>query len=421
MSNILINGVGTLTDIEAKNNKLRPQDWAKSIVSYKMNNGSALTILMQLLKKKEKTTDPIYNWFEGEPTTRLIDVGANFTAAATTITTQNKGNLRVRERGLLKVLATGEILLVTAAPTDNDTLTVQRGFAGTTAAALDVATQDRRLVIMGSAFEEMSTAPSSFYETPITRYNHVQTFRATWGYSGTAANTTLRGGFDIKSETKKQALLNFELDQEAALWFGRRSLSTVNNKACYTMGGVEDQLPATQIINCSGVNTGNIANGMDLTGGMTYSQFEDLMNLVFRYGSRTKMGFATTQTITNLSRMARLIKGVSTNIDFKANITSFGMNVTSFSGTFGTLVLKSNPAWDLMGTYNGFKGMDGQMYILDMDAIAKVESRPAVIETEIQAKGTDGRIDGILTEFGFKLLTPAVHAKLSNIVIKSEI
>jgi hypothetical protein len=96
-----------------------------------------------------------------------INLAAGYSASATSIVVDDSE--LVPKYSLVKVPRTGEIFWVTAVTASTDTLTVTRGYAGTTAAIL---LDNDELIILGPAYPENSSSGDIITAQPSYTYNY---------------------------------------------------------------------------------------------------------------------------------------------------------------------------------------------------------------------------------------------------------
>jgi hypothetical protein len=229
----------------------RPKNWREGILRSSINGKMPLLGLTAAMKDR-RVDDPEFNWWEKERQTRRMALDADLTApAAGTIqnVTVGSGAKGVKEGDMLFVENTGEILVVNADPASDTVISVVRGYAGSTPATLDIdaATVNPNIVVLGSANEEGSNAPTAVGFDPVKKYNYTQIFRDTLEATRTAMKTRLRTG-DQAKEAKAECLEIHGMGIERQFFFGKRWEGVKNGKPVRTTGGITSFIDSGNIV-----------------------------------------------------------------------------------------------------------------------------------------------------------------------------
>lgn len=391
--------------------EVRPKNWREGILLQYPNGAFPLFALTSQMRK-ESTDDPEFNWFEKRLDARRLQVNGAIANTTGTAVTVDKDAKVVVAKTMLYVEATGEILFVTADPTSDTALTVSRGFAGTTAANIP---DDAQLLVIGTAFEEGSLAPTGQAYDPFKRYNFTQIFRRTLEITGTAAKTKLRTGDAVK-EAKREALEYISIDIERSMWFSNRNQDTFEGKPRRTMGGVLSQLPASNIFD---------ASKTAYSDGIDYDTLEGWIKDLFKFGSQEKMVFCGDQALLTIQRIIR--NAPSSTWSWTPQTKEYGMNVTRLVTPFGTLVFKTCPLFN-QSTSSGLTtakptyGFDSYAFVLDMARVKYVymADRDLKYEPNLTAVGMDGEKSGYIAECSIKLEQLENHGLIKNLAIAKE-
>jgi len=301
---------------------------------------------------------------------------------------------------LLYVEDTDEIMRVSSDPSSDTSIPVERGFAGTTAAALDAGTgsgTNPNLLVIGSAFEEGANAPTGLNFDPVKLYNYTQIFRNAIEATRTATKTRLRTGDQVR-EAKREALQYHSIEMERAFFWGSRFEGTQNSKPIRTTGGIHYWVSNNASSNV--VNRGGTATDME--------QLETWMNEMFRWGSQEKMAFAGNKAMLTIQQIVRK----NASYELVQGQKEFGMNVTRLVSPFGTLVLKTHPLFNYStgGTNNSgdYYGFNSSLYVLDMDNLRYryLSDSDTQYKPDRQSNDLDGMKSEYLTEAGIELHHP---------------
>lgn len=382
----------------------RPKDWREVILRQYPNGKAPLTALTTAMKTRT-VTDPEFHWWEKAMEERRVALGANITSSETVLTVVS-GAFTLKRGDVLYVEQTAEIVRVANDPVADTAITVQRGFAGSTATAVTYAGAgvNPNLKVIGSAYEEASMPPPGVNFDPNKRTNYTQIFRNTLEASRTAMNTRLRTGSQVK-EAKRETLELHSIDMEMAFWLGRASESALSGKPIRTTGGVISFIPSANIKTVAGA------------GALDMETFEEYMYGIFQYGSNEKMAFAGNRALLAMQQVVRR----NTQFTF-TNDKEFGMNVTRFTSPFGTIVFKTHPLFNTMrgGTTGGtaYYSMESWAVILDMSNLqyCPLQGGDTKYQADLQANGMDGMLSGYLTEAGMEVDHANTHYLIKNMV-----
>ena len=384
----------------------RPLNWRAGILMAYPNGMMPLTGLTSLMKS-ESTDDPEFNWWEKSMQTRRVQLSANITDSATTLAV-TAGAFGIKSGDVLMVEGTDEVVFVTADPSADTGLTVQRGFSGSTAAAVTIATANPFLVVIGSAYEEGSNAPTGVQFDPSKRYNYTQIFRNTFEATRTAKKTRVRTGDQVK-EMKRECLELHGVDMERAFIFGRRFEGTRNGKPWRTTGGLISQVAA-----------GNTRNfGSLYGGGLDMEDFEEECYRLFLEGSNEKMAFSGNRAVLTINQIVRK----NSHFNIQTGIKEYGMNVMRFVTPFGTLVMKTHPLFNQMRGGATYPGMEAGMLILDVAEMKyrHLDGSDTMYEPKLNEDGVDGDKSGYLTEAGLELHHPTYHHYWKGLNVQAKV
>lgn len=395
----------------------RPKNWREGILRLYPNGKAPLTALTAAMKDR-KVDDAEFSWFEKQMPAQRLKLGAAITNVATTFTLTNDvtgdgkmfltTGLQLKAGHLLRIEQTGEIVRVSANPSSATSITVTRAFGETAAAAIaDIAAAgvNPYLQVIGTAYEEGSSAPTGINYNPAKQYNYTQIFRNTLEMTNTAAKTRLRTGDQVK-EAKRECLELHSVEMERAFFFGERVETTANNKPLRQMRGILRSIGAlapNNIINRAGAST-------------TLDLLETYLEQMFRYGSSEKMAFCGNGFLLTLGKIIR--KNSTWTL---TPGQEYNMKVTRLTCPFGELVLKTHPLFNQMfgGTTTAvdFYGMHSGAVVIDMDNINYVylDGRDTKYESDLQDNGVDGMHAGYLTEASIELHHPESHFVITGL------
>lgn len=281
-------------------------------------------------------------------------------------------------------------------------ITVVRGFAGSTPAALP---DNTVLVSIGSAFEQGSNAPTSRAVKPVRHLNNTQIFRDAWDITGTLAAVQMEQGYNTVTENKADCGAFHAQAIEKAAFFSKKSMGWKNGRPLSTMDGIESLIQQYAP-----------ANLYEAGATTSYTQLETYLNPVFDYMTDAMSGNVRTlfvggtamQVINNIGRLS----GVYQIMDGQ---TGFGLQFKQFKTSRGTFNIIEHP---LFNTNTDWKKMAVAVDLSSFD-FAYLQGRDT-FHTEINGKGmsTNGRdaIGGVLTsELTVQMTNPFACAIIYNL------
>lgn len=378
----------------------RPRNWRETILLLypSATAKNPLTAITSLLRS-EPTSDPEFNWWEKSLSAQRLALAANVGVSDTTLTvaaSPNGGARQFKAGHILQIEQTGEVVFVTTDPSTDTTVTVQRAFAGTTAAAVNItaAGVNPHVRVIGSAYEEGSTAPTGVNYNPVKRFNYTQIFRNTLEMTRTASKTKLRTGDQIK-EARRECLELHTIEMEKAFIWGRRSETTFNGKPLRTTGGIVESIPASNI---------------QAAGASTDMQtLESWMERIFRFGSNEKIAFCGNRALLVINQIIR--KNSSFNI--QTGIKEYGMDVSRLICPFGTLVIWTHPLFNQLGggvtSGVAYSGWANNLLVVDQTNLKYRYITDTTYEKDLTSNGMDGIKSGYLTECGLEIHHPETH------------
>lgn len=388
----------------------RPENWRETLLMLYPNSADAakapLTALTSKMKS-EKTDDPIFHWWEKALDDRRLKINEALDNSETAIDVDDtfKTAFIVKAGDVLMIESTGEIVRVASDPVAATGITVTRGVAGTTATATDVtaAGVNPYMVVIGSAFEEGSLAPSGVNYDPNEKSNYTQIFRSTMEMTRTAMQSRLRTGDQVK-EARRECLEYIGIDMERAFWFGKKAATTLNGKPLRYTDGLISQITTGAPSNVISVTDYDTDGLVDLD----YME-QSVMEPAFRYGSSEKVAFGS--NIALMAMQTALRKNSVFNIE--NGVKEYNMEFTRITTSFGSLMFKVHPLFNQMrgGTNGGtaYTSVANNVYILDMPFIRYRYLQDLKYEGDLQAVGQDALKAGYIAECGLEVHHPSAH------------
>lgn len=295
-------------------------DFASALLT-EMPTGTAPLFALSSGMPSRPATDVVINWFEENHISgRTTTSGA---VASTTTTAIPVVDASSYPPGIVVLNeATAEFMFVTGV--SGNTLTVIRGFAGTTPVNVGSGDGIQRI---GNANEEGSSAPIAIANLGRPLFNYCQIFRNTWNVTGTAQAVEYYTG-NQEAKTQRDAALFHGEDIERALMFGKKVIGVRNNQPFRMMDGLDAMI------------TSNIT----AAGGTTsWTQLDAFLQTIFSRNIKGKpnerIAFTGNQGLSVLNQIARL----NSTTYIEPGQKEFGINVFKWITPFGDISLMTHP------------------------------------------------------------------------------
>lgn len=345
-------------------------------------DSAPLTLLSKKMDKRV-AVNPEFNWMEEASLVKSSQINhAAYNAGETDLVVDSGAIFRAGD--VVKVVATGEQLLVTAVVTN--TLTVTRAWGVTTTTNIP---DDSVLLVVGNANAEHATKRNMKIGDITKKTNYTQIFRTPFGISRTANESDTNGKNDLAHQRMMQ-LIEHQKEIERAFWFGEPK---------------EDLTGATPRRATGGVDYFIQTNATDAGGGLTEAEFDGFLRTGFRYGSKTKWLFAAPIIVSAISFWSKS-KVVTSNDD-----KSYGVSIQKVVTPFGTVNIVNMNLFTEVTLYSGYA------YLIDMDCLAYryIANSDTKLKTNIQDPSADGEEDEYLTECGLEFSQEKKCALLYNV------
>jgi hypothetical protein len=341
--------------------------------------------------KTQKTSDPEFAWWEEVQTICRVTINnvGGYNAAATTLTIDsgglqlNAGDVLQYEKPTETATYDNEFLRVVSV-TNDTTIVVQRGVAGSTAGNL---ADDAALLRVGNAQSEGNLSIASSSTNPVKFYNYTQIWKTPYTITKSDLETKKRTGDPRKNEQKRKSFQHAEKIEQALFWGRRHETTDPSNNNMplrFTMG-------LRQFI--TSFNT-------VFTSDPTEDQFIDAVAPVFNYeggeAGNERIIFAGNGALMWLNRLRRDADG--TFVTYQGDITYFGMDLQKWKIPQGTLFIKSHPLMNVHPVYQY------SMFVVNPAGITyrPLGGRDTKLEKDIQPNDADYIKDQWLTEAGFE-------------------
>jgi len=346
-------------------------------------NASPLITLTKKMKRTRVVTNPEFSWMEQDPGNRwdAINKSTGYNASATGWAVDHAGYFRVGD--IVQVPSTTEVVLVTAVDNTGNTITVIRGWGGSTTAPL---VDNDPLVILGNANEEGAKLREIKTTEPVKKTNYTQILRTPVGVTNTLAATSTYGPKAMAYYRHLDGI-NHAIDMERTMWLGKKGKDIHNGKPRRTTGGILEFL------------TENVLDVSTISGGLTEQAFTEWLEDVFRYGSSEKILFACGRLCTIIDLWAQY------KLKTVPGERTYGVKIKEYVSSHGTLYIVKHKLFE--GPVYGGMGV-----ILDMNNVAycPLKGRDTKLLTGRQDPDEDAVKDEYITELGVEVRLPKTHA-----------
>lgn len=385
----------------------RPKNWRQGIMLLYPNGEAPLTALTSMMKS-EKTDDPQYHWWTKGFNTQRLQISANVTTGASTISV-NSGGLGLKAGHILRIESTEEIVRVASDPASDTSVTVTRGFGETAATSLTLSGNNPYLHVIGTAYEEGSDAPTGINYDPVKLYNYTQIFRNTFESTRTASKTRLRTKDNV-TEAKRECLELHSTEMEKAFIFGERLETTVNGKPIRTTRGLVNW-----------IDSGNVVTAP--AAGADMEWLEEQMFNMFLFGSSEKMVFCGNRALLTIQQIIRK----NSHFNIESGLKEYGMNVKRLTCPFGDLVIKTHPLFNQLSddaytttetaTDVVYRSLISDFQVYDMANLKYryLSGDDTRYEKKLQSNGMDGLKSGYISECGMEVHHPTTHYRIKGL------
>lgn len=366
----------------------RPKSFREMIL-WLNPNGSAPLFALTSKAKTESVDDPEWNWWEETNTICRLQVNGALTNVATTVVVDS-GALQLIPGDILYVEPATQVAAFTqerirvVSITNDTTFVVQRGVAGTTAAAIG---DNLLLFRVGNAQSEGNLSVRSSTNNPTKFNNYAQIFKTPYTLSKTALATKFRTGDPRKNDQRRTSFAHSEKIEESLLW----------GAPFETVDATNDNMPIRYTM---GLRYFITSNRTVFTVTPTEDTFLEAVYRVFDYDAGgagdERIVFAGNGALNMLNKLAS--GGSTSRVRFDKIVEFYGMKLQRWIIPQGTLYLKSHPLMNVHPVYTN------SMFVTNPAGIMwrPVKGRDTKLEKDIQPNDADYVKDQWLTEGGFE-------------------
>lgn len=363
----------------------RDFDVSREIARYVPDTNQWAVLLMRARKKPTGSAE--FFWYDEDVyvSWTQINNASGYDESATQLVVNDA--LAYAPNDLLKVPRTGEVMFVTASDTTTNTITVIRGYSGTTAQPLNHEDWTHRL---GNAMEENSLSPIPKMKQPDKFRNYVQEIRTPFDESDTDAVEDKKTAENERTRLRRSKAIDHRLDIERISLFGSPFEDTINKRR--TTGGIESFIK-TNVIDFS--TAGGVMTEQDLE--------EKVLEPVFAYGKGRKLLLCSPRVGSVLNSYGR------DKIETRSGEETYGMRMRFYKSFHGDIAVVVSRA--LEHVYASWA------FVLDMDNIyyRPLKGRDTKLRANIQENDRDGWKDEYMTKFGMEVRLEKAHAIIKGV------
>lgn len=331
---------GNLTTNELERDVLRRLD-----IRTLLKKNSPFGYMALNTANKKKSTQVKFEWaLQDRTNIDRTTANGSHNSVVTTLNVDTGTATRFRAGHQLRVVRTGEIMLVDSDPSGVSALTVTRGFAGSTAASI---VDNDPIHAMSPALGDAADSPTATFTQEGWLYNYCQIIAHSVQDTKRAMEARRYTG-DTLNEQKDQVLEKAMREWDNQLFFGKPAdASTASAGRRSVTGGI------IHYLNADTTNEWNVA------GQLTWSALKEKSYDFSYYGSETKTAFCGKTAFLALNNMAEDMQFRTTN----DTVEGLGLRVTRMEfPTGGNLLLRVHPLWN--------EGADAQrIVVVDFDDI----------------------------------------------------
>jgi len=300
-----------------------------------------------------------------------------------------------------------EIFQVLSKPATN-AMYVTRGVNGSS--NIDTIAADAALAILAPAYEEGSSRPAAKMVSPTMKYNYIQTFRTTFGFSRQAMAVDTFNGAGGDFEREKQAKA-----KEHQIAINRQFLWGAASEAL-TGGPSGNPLRTT-----GGLNSVISTNVVDGGGTLTEAKFREFCRTVVNAGGGSEVKYLVASPLI----ADALDYWATAKLHMQIKETQYGLKIREVEMGGGIFMVVTDRS--LASPISGKNGMAGWAFAVDPNAIKMrvlqgngVDGNTHYIEYGIKEQnGVDSTIGEYISDLGLQVELEKLHGKLFNVTAYS--
>lgn len=287
--------------------------------------GTAPLLALSSGMRNEVANDTVITWWAQNPDPSRSTITNNATTGATLVVAD--GSFIVP--GMIGMIeTTGEYVYVTAVT--GNSLTVSRGFAGTTNTSINGSSTPVGFQLLFTAHKERASAPTAVSNQGYPLINYTQIFRNAYGNSRTAREIAYRTGNKLEQNVKTASYLH-AADIERAMLFGRKSVNLLDGDQLRTMDGLIPMIKTNIASQSTSVDKDDI---------------DDWLEDIFRYNLKGQPNERVALCGSTALRILGQIADKNTSMQVVPGATEYGYNYSKWITQFGTISLLTHPLFN---------------------------------------------------------------------------
>jgi hypothetical protein len=369
----------------------RPKSYREMAFKLWPDAPSVLTYIMSKLSTRT-VTDPEYKIFEWRLPDMAFTVAGEVADGTASIVFDAPGSTPakgLKAGDMLRDETSGEVVRILSDPVSPyTTITVVRNW-GSTNTGNPIA-DNSVLRWVGSAYEEGSRGPTAVSRTHTVVTNYTQIFKDVVKVTRTGKYMKTRPQKPW-AQLKAECLERIMYKIEYAMLYGVDSETTgPDGEALRSTAGIRHLLTT---------------NVTDFSSGVDLDTFEDGLESVFKYGSKTKLGLCGNRALNIINRMVTRNTMLTYSMEKLPKEQTYGLNVVSLRCPFGTLNLVPHPLMTESAAWTK------DMFILDTKYIEQTVMAGGDLDwhDNVQLPDEDARKGMYMGELGLSLALEEVH------------
>lgn len=362
---------------------------------YKLEPDAApFTVLLTNIKDKRRAVNSSFSWGNVSPESRFGVTTQSRLSTDTTVTVDD--GTQYAAEYLVSVPRTGEVISVSSISTN--TLTIERGVGGSTAAAMN---NGEQFYILGVAATEGDYSKPPRTVTPTQVTNKTEIFKRSVEASGTELSSSDMFDEHEWVRMQKEQGVEHRKDIELAFILGkpeeRTSLSATSSGKRRLTGGLLNYLTLN-----------NQAGGGTLTTATLRTWYRSL----FRYGSNKRTIFASAVVLSAVDSF------VESKLQLRPSDETYNVSMAQMVTSSGVVNFVKHPLLEgttLSGYAIAIDWADDALAFRYLNGEGPGPSRDTRLMENVQANDLDGRRDQYLTEAGLQAGKPGVHGVLTGV------
>ena len=292
---------------------------------------------------------------------------------------------------------------------------------GGATSALNITTDNRAAIIVGSANPEGGGSQAGVWNTPELTSNYTQIFKTPFSSTG----TSLQEGM-IWSDTGHykdkawEAMRSHAKEIELAAIFGIKTKTNITHSDITTpqrtMNGVLNYLREWDYSKSATLNTDDnkrYLNNIGVDGHTTYAAFEDYMGRLFTVTNDKnfeKICFCGSQFLQNINRLIDSKVAIKTTM---MGDEKFKFRVAEVTTMHGTVYFHTHPLFTQTAEFKN------AALFLDINnlKVRPLNNRDTQVQENIQANDVDYRKDQYFSELGLENILPESHLFMQGITV----